>query len=116
MENKLTVVFDDGCPLCTVAKNVTDSLDKKDAMEFVGMNTERGQALIEEHKFDMNKSAYVVRTDGTTAEKAEMAREIFAHNGFLGFLFSLPFRIPYVGNLLYSAGPWTRWYTTKSKK
>jgi predicted DCC family thiol-disulfide oxidoreductase YuxK len=115
MEKKLTVVFDDGCPMCTVGMNVADSLDGKDAVEFVGMNTERGKTLVQEHKLDMNASAYAFRADGTRTEKSQMMRDVLANNGVLGFIMSLPFRIPYLNDILYRILAWTRWHITKSK-
>lgn len=116
MEKKLTVVYDDKCPMCSVGMNVADSLDKKEVVDFVGMNTDRGRALIQEHKLDMNKSAYVFREDGTRTEKSRMIRDILEHNGFLGFLMSLPFRIPYLNDVLYNILAWTRWHITKSER
>ena len=108
MEKKLTVVFDDGCPLCTAGKNVAKALDKSEAVDFVGMNTERVRALIEEHRLDMNTSAYALRADGLKTEKSRMMRDVLRHNGLVGFLLSVPFRLPYLGDKLYDLLAWTR--------
>lgn len=114
MEKKLTVVFDDKCPTCTVGMNVADALDSHDAVEFVGMNTERGKALIQQHNLDMNASAYAFHADGTKTEKSRMMRDVLAHNGILGFLLSLPFRIPFVSDKVYSVLALHRKHVTKS--
>lgn len=116
MKEKLTVVFDDKCPTCTVGVNASAALDTDKTVEFVGMNTERGQAMVKEHNLDMNASAYAFRADGSRAEKAQMMRDVLAHNGIAGFFLSLPFRIPFFGDMLYEFLAWTRWHLTKSRK
>ncbi len=113
-EKKL-VVYDDGCPTCTVGKDFAESHDTDGALKFVGMNTEEGKTLIEKHQLDMNASAYVLREDGTRAGKAEMIREVLAHNGPLGFVLSLPFRVPYLSDVLYDLLALHRKHVTKSK-
>lgn len=100
MEKRLTVVYDDDCPTCTVGKNISEKLDKKQAIDFVGMNTERGRTLAHEHNLDVRASAYAIK-DGVVAGKSQMVRTVLAHNGILGFLVSLPFRIPWLGDRLY---------------
>ncbi len=117
-ENKqktATVVFDDGCPTCTVGKDFAAAHDSGKALKFVGMNTEEGKALIEKHQLDMNASAYVLHHDGSRAAKSEMIREVLAHNGLLGFVFSLPFRIPYLSDVLYDLLALHRKHVTKTK-
>lgn len=116
MEKKLTVVYDDGCPVCTVGKNTANALDREDAVDFVGMNTERGKTFIAQHNLDMNASAYALHEDGRITEKSQMVRDVLEHNGILGYLSSLPFRVPYFNDTLYDFLAWTRWHATKSKK
>lgn len=116
MEKKLTVVYDDGCPMCTVGMHVGNALDKKKDVEFVGMNTERGKNLIQEHRLDMNATAYAFHADGTASEKAQMILDVLARNGIFGFILSLPFRIPYVGNALYEVLAFIRWHITSSAR
>lgn len=116
MEKKLTVVFDDGCPMCTVGMNVADALDKTDSIEFIGMNTDRGKDLILKHNLDMNKSAYAFRADGAVTEKSHMLRDVLMFNGPVGFFLSLPLRVPYLNNCLYGILAWIRWHVTKSRK
>ena len=116
MEKKLTVVFDDGCPMCTVGMNVSDALDTERSIDFVGMNTERGKTLIKENELDMNASAYVFHPDGTKSEKSHMMRDILARNGFIGFILSLPFRVPYLNDALYKLLALIRWYITSSQR
>jgi predicted DCC family thiol-disulfide oxidoreductase YuxK len=100
MNERLTVVYDDGCPTCTVGKNLSEKLDKNKKLDFVGMNTERGHSLVHEHGLDMHASAYAIR-DGKVSGKSAMVRDVLTHNGTLGFFISLPFRIPWVGDRLY---------------
>ncbi len=114
METKKTVVFDDGCPTCTVGKDFAESHDAQKALTFVGMNTEEGKVLIEKHNLDMNASAYVLREDGSRAAKSEMIREVLAHNGLLGFVFSVPFRVPYLSDMLYDLLALHRKHVTRS--
>lgn len=69
-------------------------------MEFIGMNTNEGARLIDEHHLDMSQSAYLI--DGTKIEgKAGFMREVFRRGGIIGTLISVPFYIPYLGTLLY---------------
>jgi len=114
MAKKLTVVYDDGCPACTVGKNFSEKLDQEKSMEFVGMNSEQGRALIRQHDLDMNASAYAFREDGSKTARSRMMRDVLARNGWLGFLFSLPFRIPLLGDKLYDVLARHRRHTTKS--
>ncbi len=114
-EQRKVVVFDDGCPTCTVGMEFAEAHDTEKLLTFVGMNTEEGKSLIEKHKLDMNASAYVLRDDGSHAEKSEMIREVLAHNGPLGFMFSLPFRIPYLSDALYDLLALHRKHVTKTK-
>lgn len=115
MEKKLTVVYDDKCPMCTVGMNVVDALDDASAIDLVGMNSERGRELVAEHGLDMNASAYAIRTDGTRSEKVAFMRDILSHNGAIGSILSLPFRLPFVGNALYDLLAFIRYHTTASK-
>ncbi len=112
---KEVVVFDDGCPTCTVGMEFAEAHDSKKALTFVGMNTEEGKALIEKNQLDMNASAYVLHEDGTRVEKARMMVEVLSHNGLLGFLLSIPFRMPYVSDWLYNVLTLHRKHVTKSK-
>ncbi len=115
MDKTKTVVFDDGCPTCTVGKDFAQAHDADKALRFVGMNTEEGKALIEKYQLDMNASAYVLNEDGSLAAKAEMIREVLEHNGPIGFVFSLPFRIPFVSNVLYDLLALHRRHVTKTR-
>ncbi len=112
---KEVVVFDDGCPTCTVGMEFAEAHDSKKALTFVGMNTEEGKALIEKHQLDMSASAYVVQGDGTRVEKARMMVEVLSHNGLLGFVLSIPFRVPYLSDWLYNMLALHRKHVTKSK-
>jgi predicted DCC family thiol-disulfide oxidoreductase YuxK len=114
MSTKLKVVYDDGCPMCTVGMNVADALDKDEAVEFIGMNTEEGKSLIRERGLDMNATAYAFHADGTTSEKRHMLRDVLAHNGPIGFVLSLPFRVPYLGDALYALFAFVRLRITRS--
>lgn len=116
MEAKKTVIFDDGCPTCRVGMEFAQTHGGSESLEFVGMNTEEGKALIEKHQLDMNASAYVVHDDGSRAEKARMMVEIFSRAGFLGLLASLPFRVPIVGDWMYSLLALHRKHVTKTEK
>ena len=116
VNEKLTVVFDDKCPMCKVGMDVSGALDQEDSIDFVGMNTERGKAMIQRHGLDMNKSAYAFHMDGTMTEKSHMMRDILSRNGTLGFLMSLPFRVPYFGEVLYKLLATIRWHITSSPR
>jgi predicted DCC family thiol-disulfide oxidoreductase YuxK len=113
-EQRKVVVFDDKCPACTVGMEFAESHDADSALKFVGINTEEGKMLIKKHDLDVNASAYVLHEDGSRAEKSAMMAEILSHNGFLGMVLSLPFRVPIVGNWLYYvfrfAGSVTRYF------
>jgi predicted DCC family thiol-disulfide oxidoreductase YuxK len=113
-KEKKTVVYDDGCPTCTVGVEFAKKLDGKEALEFVGMNTEKGKQLVQENGLDMNASAYVLHSDGSRTEKARMMVEVLSHNGLIGFVLSLPFRVPVVGELLYYLLTLHRRHLTKS--
>lgn len=97
---KVTVVYDDGCPTCTVGKNMAERLDHAHAITFVGMNTDAGKALVQQHQLDMDSSAYAI-SERETLSKAAMVKSVLSHNGFVGMLLSLPFRIPWLGDKLY---------------
>ena len=115
MKEKLTVIFDDECSLCTAGRNFASKFDRNKTIQFIGMNTERGKELIDRHHLDMNQSAYAFREDGSRAEKSYMVRDVLAQNGLVGFLLSLPFRIPYVSDKLYDFLAQIRWHTTGSR-
>lgn len=113
MEKRVKVIYDDGCPTCTVGISIADKLDHAGSMEFIGMNTEAGKRIIAEKGLDMAESAYVV--DGDTVEgKAAFMREVFSRGGIIGFCISLPFRIPVLGNALYRLLALHRKHVTKS--
>ena len=111
---KLTVVFDDACPTCTVGKNFAQAHDKASALDFVGMHSERGQTLIRQHGLNMSDSAFAFHVDGSRTEKSQMIRDVLAHNGVIGFLLGLPFRIPYISDKLYDLLALHRRHRTKS--
>ena len=114
MEKRVKVIYDDHCPTCRIGISLADSLDRTGTLEFIGMNTEEGAELVREHSLDMSASAYIL--DGSKIEgKAAFMRTLFRRGGFLGFLISLPFRIPYVGTTLYSLLARHRAHVTTSK-
>ncbi|HWO07637.1 MAG TPA: DCC1-like thiol-disulfide oxidoreductase family protein [Candidatus Paceibacterota bacterium] len=94
------VIYDDDCPVCTVGKNASERLDTEKHLEFVGMNTSRGRELVRTRNLDIHTSAYYIDGEYVT-EKARMMRDVLAHNGVVGFVASLPFRIPWFGDRLY---------------
>ena len=94
--------------------DVAGALDNDKAVDFVGMNSERGKTLIEQHGLDMNQSAYAFNSDGTRSEKSHFMRDVLAHGGSVGFILSLPFRVPILGDLLYSLLATIRYHITKS--
>ncbi len=100
MDERPVVVYDDGCPACTVGKKLSERLDAKKNLDFVGMNTERGKGLVQTHDLNMHASAYLIE-GAVVSDKAKMMRDVLAHNGPIGFLMSLPFRIPWFGDRLY---------------
>lgn len=100
MKKRLRVVYDDACPTCTIGKNIAEKLDRHHAVEFVGMHTDEGNRIVTEHALDMERSAYALTENGIS-QKARMMRAVLAHNGVIGFLVSLPFRIPWLGDRLY---------------
>lgn len=114
MKKEMVVVFDDRCPTCATGKRFAESFDQDKRIDFVGMNTERGKALIQERGLDMGRSAYALHADGSTAEKSHMVRDVLARNGLVGFFLSLPFRIPHIGDTLYTVLALHRRHTTKS--
>lgn len=114
MHERLTVVYDDDCPTCTVGKDLSASLDHKHTINFVGMNTEEGTSLVQKHQLDMSKSAYALHADGSKSSKSRMVRDVLARNGLIGAMLSLPFRIPYLGDMLYDVLALHRRRTTKS--
>lgn len=113
MERKVKVIYDDGCPTCTVGISIADRLDHADSMEFIGMNTDAGKQIIAEKGLDMMESAYVVDGDAV-AGKAAFMREVFSRGGVVGTLISLPFRIPILGNALYRLLALHRRHVTKT--
>lgn len=115
-KGKKVVVYDDGCPTCTVGMEFAKKLDGEEVLEFVGMNTEKGGELVRTHGLDMNASAYVLHSDGSRTEKAKMMVEVLSHTGGLGFLLGLPFRVPFFGERLYYLLTLHRKHVTKSKK
>jgi predicted DCC family thiol-disulfide oxidoreductase YuxK len=114
MERKVKVIYDDGCPTCTVGISLAGTLDHADSMEFIGMNTDAGKHIIAEKGLDMVESAYVI--DGERVEgKAAFMREVFSRGGVIGFLISLPFRIPIIGNAIYYLLALHRAHVTKTE-
>lgn len=114
MERKVKVIYDDGCPTCTVGISIADKLDHADSMEFIGMNTDAGKRIIAEKDLDMLESAYLIDGD-SVAGKAAFMREVFRRGGVFGFLISLPFRIPLLGNALYRLLALHRRHVTKTE-
>ncbi len=113
-KEKKVVVYDDGCPTCTVGMEFAKKLDGEQALEFVGMNSEKGKELVRANGLDMNASAYVLH-NGSKTGKAKMMVEILSHNGLFGFVLSLPFRLPVVGEWLYYLLTLHRKHVTKTK-
>jgi predicted DCC family thiol-disulfide oxidoreductase YuxK len=114
MERKVKVIYDDGCPTCTVGMHIAHAIDHNDSLEFIGMNTEEGKRVIQEHGLDMEKSAYVIDGDAISG-RAQMMRDVLARGGVIGFLLSLPFRIPLIGNALYDLLALHRKHVTRTK-
>ena len=114
MEKRVKVIYDDGCPTCTVGVHLAHGMDLREELELIGMNTEEGKRVIVEHGLDMERSAYVIE-DGVIGERAHMMRDVLSRAGFIGLLLSLPFRIPYVGNALYDVLALHRKHVTKTK-
>jgi|GEM_PF-3080840 len=114
MEKRVKVIYDDSCPTCTVGMHVAHGIDRHQELEFIGMNTDEGQRMIDEHSLNMEKSVYVI--DGETiSERARMMRDVLARGGVIGFFLSLPFRIPFVGNMIYDILTLHRKHVTKTK-
>jgi predicted DCC family thiol-disulfide oxidoreductase YuxK len=101
--------------VCKVGMEFADKFDAKDELRFVGMNTEEGKELVRANGLDMNASAYVFRADGEKIEKRKMMVEILSHDGVLGFVLSLPFRVPILGDGLYYLLTVLRFHVTKSR-
>jgi predicted DCC family thiol-disulfide oxidoreductase YuxK len=112
---KLTLVYDDGCPTCTVGVTIAKKLDKNGSLILVGMNTEEGRELVHKHGLDMNSSAYALSENGSITAKAQMAKDVLANKGLGGFLLSLPFRLPSpIADRLYWLLAQHRRHTTKT--
>ncbi len=78
------------------------------------MNTEHGKQLISEHGLNMSESAYSIEGN-TSAAKSAMVKQVLAHNGIVGVIVSLPFRIPWLGDKLYDLIASHRAHTEKSQ-
>jgi len=114
MVQRVKVIYDDKCPTCTVGMHLAEGIDHTQSLDFIGMNTEEGQRIIAEHTLDMRRSAYVI--DGKNIfGRADMMREVLSHGSIVGFLLSLPFRVPYLGNALYDLLARHRAHVTRSK-
>ena len=100
MERRVKVIYDDGCPTCSVGIAFADKLDHTDSMELIGMNTEEGKRIVSDRGLNMTESAYVIDGESISG-KAAFMREVFRRGGLIGLLISLPFRVPYFGNVLY---------------
>jgi len=111
---KLKVVFDDGCPTCTLGKNMSERLDTTHSIEFIGMNTENGKRLITEHGLNMTESAYAIQ-ENTISGKSGMVRRVLAYNGIIGAILSIPFRIPWFSDKLYDLLALHRKHVTTSR-
>ena len=81
---KTTVIYDDRCATCSVARSVGETLDSSGNIDFVGMNTEHGKDLIRIHGLDMEKSAYAISEDGAVVEKADMLQTVLSRTNLLG--------------------------------
>lgn len=114
METRVKVIYDDGCPTCTVGMHLAEGIDHTKSLDFIGMNTEEGRRIISEHKLDMRRSAYVIDGENISG-RADMMRKILSHGSIIGFLLSLPFRIPYLSNALYDLLARHRAHVTKSQ-
>lgn len=115
-QKKVTLVYDDGCPTCTVGVNVAKKLDRDGDLTLVGMNTDAGRELVHKHSLDMNASAYAIAQDGTISAKAQMAKDVLAGKGLGGFLLSLPFRLPRpMADAIYKLLALHRRHTTKTR-
>ena len=114
MQNPLIVVFDDKCPVCIAGKNLSKKLDSENHIEFVGMHSEQGVALIEKYELNMAVSAYAIQ-DGIVTEKERMMLSILKHNGVAGKILSIPFSLPFFGKALYWALSQIRTLTTRAE-
>lgn len=110
----LKVIYDDGCPTCTVGKNAAERLDTNRSIEFIGMNTEHGKQLIAEHDLNMNESAYALDKNGISKRSA-MVRRVLARGGAVGAILSAPFRIPWLSDKLYDVLALHRRHITTSR-
>lgn len=115
METRVKVIYDDGCPTCTVGMHLAEGIDRTKSLDFIGMNTDEGQRIIATHQLDMHRSAYVIDGENISG-RAEMMREVLSRGGSIGFLLSLPFRVPYLGNALYDLLARHRAHVTKSER
>jgi predicted DCC family thiol-disulfide oxidoreductase YuxK len=100
MESRMKVLYDDCCAACTVGKNFAQRFDHRYAIKFVGMSTEEGKRLMTAFRLDTNQSAYAVK-GGLILNKRQMMCEVLSHDGLIGSIVSIPFRIPYLGDWLY---------------
>ncbi len=114
MATKSMLIFDDGCKVCSLGVRSAATLTKDDDVRYVGMSTEEGKGYVQKHALDMNASAYLIHADGTVQEKEAMAAAVLRRGGPLGYVLSLPFRIPYVSRFLYNVLAWVRFHTTKT--
>ena len=81
---KLTVVYDNACRTCTVARSIGEKLDTGGAIEYVGMHTDHGKELVAKHSLDMEKSAYAISEDGSIASHADMIHTVLSASGRMG--------------------------------
>ena len=81
-EPHITVVYDDACRFCTLAKNTAHSLNQTGSIEFVGLSSERGKQLVQGHALDMQVSAYTL--DDKVLAKSEMLERVLQEMGVLG--------------------------------
>lgn len=85
---KMTVVYDNSCRSCTVARSFGEKLDTSGTIEYVGMHTDKGRELVAKHGLDMEKSAYAIAEDGSIASHAKMIHAVLNSSGFFGQILS----------------------------
>ncbi len=83
-DKKLTIIYDNTCTTCNIARAIGETLDTEDNLDFVGMETPRGKGLVHEHGLAMEKSAYAIKSNGNISKKAEMVHTVLSSTNFLG--------------------------------
>lgn len=91
MERKI-VIYDNACATCNIARSAAKSLGASENIEFVGMHSPAGKALVQKHNLDMEKSAYAISPDGSVQSRSSMIDTVLASTGLIGRTFGALFR------------------------